>query len=77
MVRPPKNSMVMAFPKTIENFQWSLQTIEMCNGFLKTIELVNGLLKSFKFTMFSEKNGTFLWSQLEFSILLMLFCDKV
>ena len=50
----------------------SSETIDIFNGLLKTI---NGLVKSFKFTMVSIKNGTFLWLQFPFWILIMLFCS--
>ena len=77
MVRPPKNIQWWWSPqKPLKIYNGLFKTIEICNGLLKTITLVNGLLKSLKFTMFSEKNGTFLWSQLKFSILFILFCGK-
>ena len=57
----------MVASKTIENFNGLFKTIEMFNGFLETIEPANSLLKSMKSTVFSKKNGSFLWSQLPFS----------
>ena len=64
MVRPPKNiQWWWSPPKPLKISNGLFKTIEMFNGFLKTIQLDNGLPKSMKFTVFSEKNGTFLWSQ--------------
>ena len=74
MVRPPKNIQWWWSPpkplkisngllKTIENFQWSLKNHWNVQWFPKNHSTWLGLLKSMKFTVFSKKNGTFLWSQ--------------
>ena len=64
MVRTPKNiQWWWSPPKPLKISNGLFKTIEMFNGCLKTIQLDNGLPKSMKFTVFSEKNGTFLWWQ--------------
>ena len=74
MVRPPKNIQWWWSPpkplqisngllKTIENFQWSLKNHWNVQWFPKNHSTWLGLLKSMKFTVFSKKSGTFLWSQ--------------
>ena len=78
MVGLPKNIQWWWLPqKPLKISNGLFKTIEMSDEFLETIEIVNGLLKSMQFTVFSKKNGSFLWSQLLFSILMMLFCTKV
>ena len=74
MIRPTKNiqwwwsspkplTISNGLLKTIENFQWSLKNHWNVQWFPKNHSTWLGLLKSMKFTVFSKKNGTFLWSQ--------------